>query len=54
VGESLRIGDVVDGDDFEFFLGERRAQEHPADAAESVNPDFYRHRSIPPVRVSKK
>src|SRR5208282_5858132 len=28
------------------------AQEHPADPAESVNPDFYRHRSNPPLRIA--
>src|ERR1700688_3507108 len=46
--EGRRVGDIVDGDDFDFFLSQRRAEEHPADSAESVNPNLYRHRSIPP------
>ena len=46
--ERGRVGNVVDGDDFDIFFGQRRPQKHPADPAESVNPDFYRHRSIPP------
>ncbi len=46
--ESGRVGDVVDGYDLEFLFGQGRAQEHSADPAESVYPDFYRHRSILP------
>ena len=51
--EGGRVGNVVDGDDFDVLFGQRRAQEHPADPAESVNPDFYRHRSNPPTALWK-
>src|SRR5208282_1475150 len=52
--EGGRVGDVVDGDDLEVSFGQRRAQKHPADSAESVNSDFYRHRSNPPTTISLK
>src|ERR1700733_7144864 len=52
LGEGGRVGDVVDGDDLEVLLGQGRAQEHPAYPAESVNPDFYRHRSNPPHEIA--
>ena len=48
VGERLRVGDVVDGDELERGLVETGPQHVPADAAETVDADADRRHGRPP------
>src|SRR6266478_9299883 len=43
VGQSFRIGKVVDRNEFKILIFKRSAQHVAADAAKSINPYFYRH-----------
>ncbi len=46
--EGLGVGDVVDRDDLDLFLVQHRPKSHPADSAETVDPDPDRHGAILP------
>ena len=43
VGQSFGIGEIVDCDEIEIFVGERGAKNVAPDASKSINANFYGH-----------
>ena len=43
VGQRLRIGEIVDGDEVQVLVGERGAENVTSNASKTINADFYCH-----------
>ena len=48
--ERVSAREVVDGDEIDVLVAERRPHDVPADSAEPVDPDPYSHRCPPDKR----
>jgi hypothetical protein len=43
VGQSLRIGEIVNRDEVDVLVGQRGAENVASDASKSINANFYGH-----------